>query len=133
MENPSGRDRGARPLGAERAAPAEAPAARVSVFARGPDDPRDGVQFARTCAPPLSSTSCATVTRTAAAPSMLRLTYDHTPRLEENTVARRKAFTSRSSLKTSPGGDLSDASVVSTSWRVADELFPDIPKVTPGK
>ena len=32
--------------------------------------------------------------------SMLRLTYDHTPRLEENTVARRKAFTSRSSLKT---------------------------------
>ena len=36
--------------------------------------------------------------------SMLRLTYDHTPRLEEDTVPRRKAFTSRSCLKTGPSG-----------------------------
>lgn len=36
--------------------------------------------------------------------AMLRLTYDHTPRLEEDTVPRRKAFTSRSCLKTGPSG-----------------------------
>ena len=73
-------------------------------------------------------------TRVTPTPSTRHVPTDHVraARLEENTVARRKAFTSRSSLKTSPGGDLSDASVVSTSCE-SPTNFPDIPKVTPGK
>ena len=73
-------------------------------------------------------------TRVTPTPSTRHVPTNHVraARLEENTVARRKAFTSRSSLKTSPGGDLSDASVVSTSCE-SPTNFPDIPNVTPGK
>ena len=72
-------------------------------------------------------------TRVTPTPSARHVPTNHVraARLEENTVARRKAFTSRSSLKTSPGGDLSDASVASASCE-SPTNFPDIPKVTPG-